>query len=202
MTSETWFKLAFIGAFVYALAVAAASVRRATRRHGGGVNQLQHEVRWLVAVRAALGLVFYVSLGGWFVDADWFESTRLPLAPALRWFGVWALAPLLAFYTWAFRSLGANYRGGVGLHAHHELVTGGAYRWMRHPIYAAFIAIMLDVAALSASWLLGGAGLLLVASIAAGRIPVEERELRERFGGDWARYCERTGRFARRLRGF
>ena len=47
---------------------------------------------------------------------------------------------------------------------------------------------------LSTNWVLGLSGLLLVTSIAVARIPVEERELRERFGGRWDAYEDQTRR--------
>jgi protein-S-isoprenylcysteine O-methyltransferase Ste14 len=185
---ETWFKLTFGAAFVYAVAIASRTARLAARQHGGSLNQLAHEVRWLIGVRAALGLVFYASLFAWLFRAQSPDFMRLPAPEAIRWAGVVLLLPILAFYTWSFRSLGANYRGGVGLYADHRLVVTGAYRWMRHPIYASFIAIMLAITLVSANWVLGLSGFLLVCSIAAVRIPIEERELRERFGAEWDRY--------------
>ncbi len=122
-----WFKLAFAFAFIFATAVAATTARLATRRHGGSLNQLTHEVR---------GLVFLQD---------------------------------------------------------HRLVTTGPYRFIRHPIYASFIAIMLLVLPLSANWALGLSGLLLVISIAAVRIPIEEDQLHKRFGKDWEEYRDQTG---------
>jgi protein-S-isoprenylcysteine O-methyltransferase Ste14 len=199
--TETWFKLAFVAAFVYAVAVAVRTARQATRLHGVSLNQLEHEVRGLIAVRAALGLVFYAMLGVWLVRSRWPTWAQLPVPEALRWGAVAMLVPILAFFTWSFRSLGPNYRGGVGLHAGHELVTTGAYRWVRHPVYIGFIAIMLDVLLLSANWVLGTAGILLVVSIAAARIPVEEQELRQRFPVEWDAYRARTGKIIPRLRG-
>lgn len=190
--SETWFKLSFGVAFVYAVAVAARTARLANRQHGGSLNQLTHEVRWLIAVRAALGLVFYGSLFAWLFRSESPEFMQIHVPTSVRWAGVILLPPVLAFYTWSFRSLGANYRGGVGLYDDHRLVVTGAYRWMRHPIYVSFIGIMLAVLMLSANWLLGLSGLVLVSSIAVARIPVEERELGERFGLAWDRY--RRGR--------
>lgn len=200
MQSETWFKLAFVAAFVYAVAVAVSTARQATRRHGGSLNQLEHEVRGLIAVRAALGLVFYAMLGVWLVRSRSPAWAQIPVPGVLRWGAVAMLVPILAFFTWSFRSLGPNYRGGVGLHAGHELVTTGAYRWVRHPIYISFIAVMFAVLLLSANWVIGIAGILLVWSIAAARIPVEERELRQRFPAKWEQYRERTGRIFPRLR--
>jgi protein-S-isoprenylcysteine O-methyltransferase Ste14 len=117
----------------------------------------------------------------------------MPLPTGLRWIGTGLLLPTLSFFAWSFRSLGTNYRGGVGLYDSHELVITGPYRWMRHPIYVAFIVIMLLVLLVSANWVLGVSGLLLVVSIAAARIPTEERELQERFGPEWERYRRQTG---------
>ena len=110
------------------------------------------------------------------------------------------LVPVLAFFAWSFRALDKNYRGGVGLYESHTLVTTGPYRWIRHPIYAGFISIMVLVLLLSANWVLGLSGLLLVTSIAVARIPTEERELGERFGGAWTSYREHTGLLLPRLR--
>jgi protein-S-isoprenylcysteine O-methyltransferase Ste14 len=191
--TEIWFKMAFVIAFLYAVTVAALTARRATRQHGEPLNQLGYEVRGLVAVRAGLGLVFYGMLGVWLFRAESPHWARIPEPPLLRWGAVGLLVPALAFFTWSFRSLGSNYRGGVGLYAGHELVTRGAYRWVRHPIYVAFVAVMFLVLLVSANWVLGMAGLTLVASIAAARIPTEERELRERFDTAWEKYSARTG---------
>lgn len=195
MSAEAWFKIAFGVAFVYAVIIAGTTARRATRRHGGSLNQLEHEVRGLVAVRAVLGVVFYAMLGIWMIRSASPAWSRVAIPTPLRWGAVALLVPTLAFFTWSFRSLGTNYRGGVGLYADHELVTTGAYRWLRHPIYLAFIAIMVLVLVLSANWVLGMSGLALVMSIAAGRVPTEERELRERFGDAWDRYAGQTRRF-------
>jgi len=195
-----WFKLAFVAAFVAAAAIATQTVRRATRRHGGTVNQLSNEVRGLILVRSALGLVFYATLTAWFFWPDAFSWTYFPIAPAVRWLAVLLLLPVLMFYAWSFRSLGNNYRGGVGLYDAHELVTTGPYRWIRHPVYASFIAIMLLVFLLSANWLLGLSGLILVSAVAATRIPIEDHQLQERFGPAWDSYRDRTGRLIPRMR--
>jgi protein-S-isoprenylcysteine O-methyltransferase Ste14 len=162
MPTELVLKVAFLAAFAAVMAVAIRAGRRAKRRHDGSLNQLANEVKGLIAVRAALGIVFYVALAGWLGN-------------------------------FKYEALGTNYRGGVGLYDDHELITSGPYRSMRHPIYAAFIATMLLAGVVSASWLLGISGLLLVSSIAAARIPVEERELSERFGARWSTYRARTG---------
>ena len=195
-----WFKLAFVIAFASALVIAATAAKHAARRHGGGLNQLSNEVRGLIVVRATLGLVFYAMLIAWLFWSRALAWAYLPLPTPVRWLGVALMLPALAFFAWSFRSLGGNYRGGVGLYDAHELVTTGPYRWIRHPIYLAFIGIMLLVLVVSASWLLGLSGLLLVVSIAAARIPIEERQLHERFGAAWESYRARAGCLLPRLR--
>lgn len=80
-------------------------------------------------------------------------------------------------------------RGGVGLYDAHELVTTGPYRVIRHPTYLSFIAIMLMVFGLSANWVLGVSGFLLVASIAAEEMRAQAAKLGDAAKGfrtrDW-----------------
>jgi protein-S-isoprenylcysteine O-methyltransferase Ste14 len=190
-----WFKLIFLSAFAFATAIAAATARRSRRRHGGSLNHLSHEVRALLFVRGALGLVFYSALIAWMLFPGSMAWSYLPLPIEARWLGAALLAPALAFFAWSFHSLGENYRGGVGLYEAHQLVTTGPYRWMRHPIYLAFSCIMLLLLPLSGNWVLGLSGLALVMSIAVVRIPIEERQLDERFGPAWKRYRDNTGLF-------
>lgn len=74
-----------------------------------------------------------------------------------------------------------------------SLVTTGAYRYARHPIYAALLAFGVGVAVLTASpWrLLVTAGLYL---LFWRKATYEERLLRERYPG-YAAYAARTPRF-------
>lgn len=188
-----WFRLAFGVAFVFAATVAAMTARLAARRHGGALNQLSHEIRGLLFLRAALGIVFYTALVAWMFWPHSLTWMYLAIPVTLRWTAVGLLLPTLGFFAASFRSLGANYRGGVGLYPAHTLVTTGPYQYIRHPIYVAFIAIMGLVLLISANWVLGVSGLLLVIGIAAARIPVEERQLQERFGAEWEAYRTRTG---------
>jgi protein-S-isoprenylcysteine O-methyltransferase Ste14 len=47
---------------------------------------------------------------------------------------------------WARRTIGANWSGIVTLKRDHELVTGGPYRYVRHPIYSGILAMFLATA--------------------------------------------------------
>ena len=97
-----------------------------------------------------------------------------------------ALAPLAAsLFVWALRSTTNTVDAEV-------LATGGAYAWLRHPIYLAFLAMLV------ATGLLISAGLKLAAAVVlylAGselRIVSEEAELSRRFPVRFAQYRLRT----------
>lgn len=185
------FKLAFVASFIFAATVATMTARRAARRHGAAVNQLANEVRALLFIRGALGIVFYAMLIAWFFWPNRLAWAYVPIPANVRWLAMALRIPVLAFFAWSFAEIGTNYRGGDGLYDDHELVTTGPYGWVKHPIYFAFIAIMLLVFPLSANWLLTLSGLLLVVSIAVIRIPIEEHELHERFDAKWEEYRKR-----------
>jgi protein-S-isoprenylcysteine O-methyltransferase Ste14 len=122
------------------------------------------------------------------------------MSETARWTAV-ALLPLgIGIFAWSFASLGSEYRGGVGLYDNHRLVTTGAYRFVRHPIYLSFILVMALGTAVSANWVLATSGLALVVLIAIIRIPIEERELGERFATRWHRYKVSTGALVPRIR--
>jgi protein-S-isoprenylcysteine O-methyltransferase Ste14 len=97
-----------------------------------------------------------------------------------------ALAPLTAvLFGWIVLSAGRD-SGPT------TLVTWGPYAWLRHPMYLAFLAMLV------ATGLIASAGVKLVAAIALYvlgselRIAAEEHELEESFPGEYARYRLRT----------
>lgn len=96
--------------------------------------------------------------------------------------------------TWTFRTLGKNLTDTVVTRKDAFLVTTGPYRWVRHPFYLAFsLAVVADSLATANCFLaLTGGWLLLLLVL---RTKKEEENLVERFGYDYRRYMERTGRF-------
>ena len=75
----------------------------------------------------------------------------------------------------------------------HALIESGPYRFVRHPVYAGYLALLLGsgVASLNVClWLLWPVSLLGILIQAAS----EEQLLGARFGGDYERYVRRIGR--------
>ena len=103
-----WFRLAFGIAFAFAVVVAARTARVASRRHGGSLNQLSHEVRGLLFVRAALGIVFYSALMAWLFWPRGLSWMYLPVPLALRWMALGLLIPSLSLFAASFHALGST----------------------------------------------------------------------------------------------
>jgi protein-S-isoprenylcysteine O-methyltransferase Ste14 len=78
-----------------------------------------------------------------------------------------------------------------------RLVVEGPYRYVRNPLYDTDLCLILGAALLTRSWALVLLAALYLAQLAL-QLPLEERELRERFGVPYRRYCELVPRFVPR----
>jgi protein-S-isoprenylcysteine O-methyltransferase Ste14 len=144
--------------------------------------------RWVLIGFAALGLLsaFLPAYTDrreiWTIGGD-----------AVRWIGVVVYAVGGVLRLWPVFVLGRRFSGLVAIQPGHALVTGGIYRFIRHPSYLGLLAG-------SVGWALAfrsGVGLVLAALMLVpliGRIRAEEALLRTQFGRDHEAYCARTAR--------
>ena len=104
-----------------------------------------------------------------------------------------------ALATWGRISLGQNWADDVGLREEHHLVTSGAYRYFRHPIYLGVSLVPLGAELALASWffLLTIPITLLLFQLAKK----EEALLKERFGAKYLGYKKQVGLVLRKQRG-
>jgi protein-S-isoprenylcysteine O-methyltransferase Ste14 len=130
---------------------------------------------------------------------------------------VWAVTPLFGFADYQFRpflfvpgmicllaglwllhrshgDLGADWSITLEIRDGHELVTGGVYRRLRHPMYLALLLYGLGQALVLPNWLAGPAYLAAFALLVACRLGPEERLMTETFGTDYQAYRARTWR--------
>ena len=102
-----------------------------------------------------------------------------------------ALVSIVMFWN-AVATLGSQWRFDAGLNPDHELVQSGAYRIVRHPIYASMFGMLLSMAFLIGTmpeWP-GAIGLFIVGTEI--RVRVEDGLLRERFGARFLAWQKST----------
>ena len=99
------------------------------------------------------------------------------------------LAVIALILAWtAVPHLGKQFRVHAGLYVDHELVRSGPYRVVRHPIYAALLAMFLSTSLLLAPWLgiLGSLAIFIIGTEI--RVRSEDKLLASRFGQQFADY--------------
>lgn len=100
--------------------------------------------------------------------------------------------PSVALAWMATRHLDKQWRFEAALSEDHELITTGPYRWLRHPIYASLLGILLEAGLAKTWWPLLVAGIVFCIIGTEIRIGAEESLLAARFGQTYARYKART----------
>jgi protein-S-isoprenylcysteine O-methyltransferase Ste14 len=161
---------------------------------------------YLIEVGALWGgtMIILLLLSPWWLRWSWSGTTSLQVLGGVLFVGsvvagTWAVAKM----GWARLLLaGALFPPGVGAEENgvpQRLVVAGPYRYVRNPLYDGDFCLILGAAFLTHSW-----ALVLVAALdlalLAFQLPLEERELRERFGVPYHRYCALVPRFVPRRR--
>jgi len=128
-----------------------------------------------------------------FAPVHWLTARVLPGSQWKIWCGLGAALTLFGvlFTIWARVYLGRNWSSVAAVKADHELVTGGPYRWVRHPIYSGLTLGFVGTAVAIGQW----RGVLAVAFsliAVAQRIVIEERFMREQFGNVYDTYAQRV----------
>ena len=173
--------------------------RRRARREGETIpRRRENRSCWLAALSSR-----YHSSGRsltYLVDPRWmvWASFTPPVWSRRVGVGLGVLTVPAAY--WVFRSLGRNVSETVLTKEHHELVTHGVYRWIRHPLYTTGIVLILAIGLMAANWLILLFALIALVSIRVVVVPVEEQALLTTFGDEYRDYMQRTGRLLPRVR--
>jgi protein-S-isoprenylcysteine O-methyltransferase Ste14 len=195
MNSEPLFRAVLALGWLTLLPVAA--YHRLRSRTGEPLDRRQEGLVPAVLLRLT-GLGHIVGLFVYVIRPEWLAWAAVPLPAALRWLGVPLGAAATGLIAWTLRHLGPNLTDTVVTRARHALVTSGPYRWIRHPFYAGVALDILANSLLAANaflFVMGGTAVVLIVL----RTRREEANLLARFGEDYRRYKERTGRFLPRL---
>ena len=98
----------------------------------------------------------------------------------IRWLGAPLVAAGLAMAVWGVRSLGRSLTPGTEPLPEAPLVTSGAYRHSRHPIYLGIVLMLAGYTLAWSNWTLALMVGLLARAYFIGKAKAEERWLRQR----------------------
>jgi protein-S-isoprenylcysteine O-methyltransferase Ste14 len=133
----------------------------------------------------------------------------IPIVYVLAGFGGFAERPFIAALAWAglipalgslwlfwrtHKELGRNWSVSLEVRDKHELITGGVYRYVRHPMYSAFFLWAVAQALLLPNWVAGFSGIVGFGTLYSFRVGREEQLMLEAFGEQYRAYMDRTAR--------
>lgn len=91
--------------------------------------------------------------------------------------------------------LGESFDKSVSVQEDHQLITGGPFRFSRHPVYWGNLVAELGLGLALVSWPLMAFTILLSFPVLNYRAGREEKLLRDHFGTAYETYCRRVGRW-------
>jgi len=121
-----------------------------------------------------------------------------PVYSTGRWVAAFGAVLCFLVIFECIRRMGKNWRVAVLPTRPIQLVTGGLYARIRHPIYAFNVLLMLCSGIIVPTIPMVAAGIIHVALVIL-KVRTEERFLLATLGPEYAAYCRRTGRFFPRL---
>ena len=148
----------------------------------------QKEVARAPVSKWGIGLVMLGFALIWaYVRPVGFEKSDLSLIVSM------ILGPPSVALVWAAtRHLGKQWRYQAAVSEGHELIQAGPYGWVRHPIYASMLGMILATGFCWTWWPLFAAGVVVFLIGTEIRVRAEDRLLGEHFGGSFAAYRSRV----------
>lgn len=144
------------------------------------------------------GLLSFASLGMtaplFAIFTPWLSFADYSLPPWTAWPGGVAFAGAIVLLWRSHADLGRNWSARLEIREGHTLVTGGIYRHMRHPMYAAHLLWGIAQVLLIGNWIAGPVLIVSFVPLYIERATREEAILIERFGEEYREYARHTGR--------
>jgi len=198
MSRETIFRVLFTLAAI-ALTAIRLYYQSKTFRDKRKVDLREGKVSLITASIAALTAVGfgveYIFAPGFFGFAylvdypDW-----------LRWVGAFLLGTGIVLLAVSHHHLDKSFYSVVALKEDQELIETGPYRWIRHPIYTAYLLNYIGGGLLASNLVLTFVPFIMYAIMASLRMGQEEALLGQLFGQRYQDYRSRTGGLLPRLR--
>ncbi len=164
----TAYQILVLAVCVERLAELVVSTRHAkAMRAGGGVEYGAGHYPAMVVLHAAL-------LAGCFVEP---AVADRPFVPLLGWPMLAVVVVAMALRWWCIVTLGEQWNTRVIVAPSRPLVSGGPYRWVRHPNYVAVVLEGVALPLVHTAWITAATFTVLNAALLTVRIRVENAAL-------------------------
>ncbi len=163
------------------------------------------ESNFKIQKKSSIELIFLVLNGiGMIVPIIYVFSNVLDFADYslpnwLAWAGIVLFALAICLLWRSHHDLGRNWTITVALRNEHELITGGIYKYIRHPMYTAHLIWAIAQLMILHNWLAGYSFLIFQVPFYFVRIKNEEDMMIEQFGTVYKNYMKKTGRLIPKL---
>ncbi|HTR82418.1 MAG TPA: isoprenylcysteine carboxylmethyltransferase family protein [Bacteroidota bacterium] len=148
-------------------------------------SAFSRRIRFMLIVCAAALLAFPR------IPLSFLDMHFIPLGVVRFWIGCALTVSGLLFSIWARNHLGQNWSQAVTIKKDHELVTGGPYALVRHPIYTGLLLAFIG-SALALGTLRGVLAVALIFVILWNKLRLEEKWMRAQFGKSYESYAQRV----------
>ena len=128
-----------------------------------------------------------------YAATNWLDFADYSLPVWASWLGVLLTAGALYIFWRAHADLGVNWSPSLEIREKHELITGGLYGIIRHPMYASQWLLVIAQPLLLHNWIAGFLNLLLFVPFYLLRVKAEEQMMLDSFGAQYREYMKNTG---------
>ena len=188
--SEETRKIVFLIGFIVTYAIRFYFARLAKQNKkvaDGRVTVLEKALLFLTIIgMLVLPLVY--------VFTPWLDFAAYDLPDWTGWLGTSVFGLAIALFWRSHTDLGQNWSASLEVREDHALVEKGIYRYIRHPMYAAFWLWGIAQALLLHNWICGLSYLVSFLPMYLFRVPQEEQMMMDTFGEQYQEYIAHTGR--------
>jgi protein-S-isoprenylcysteine O-methyltransferase Ste14 len=168
-------------------------IRAPLRKNWKGIPKTEQRVSRTEKLLLGLLSVVMVVFPLIYSVTDWLDFADYTLPVWMGWLGVALMACALFVFARAHVDLKSNWSPTLEIFDGHTLVTGGIYKYIRHPMYASQWIWVVAQILLLWNWVAGPLDLLFFIPFYILRVRAEEKMMLDTFGDQYREYMKKTG---------
>jgi protein-S-isoprenylcysteine O-methyltransferase Ste14 len=188
------FNIIYLALFILIVIIRKAYIRK----YGVGKIKLSRKNLFEIMILSFVGLGMVAPLV--FIFTTWLKFANYNLPEFIRWIGTVIFISACWLLWRSHGDLGKYWTFSLEIKNNHILVKDGVYRYIRHPMYAAHFLWAVGQLLIISNWIAGPFFLLFFIPLYFYRVPKEEAMMIRKFGKEYKKYMEKTGRIFLKLR--